>query len=1166
MGGGSAFDEALVHRLPLPLARLYRHAHNAKTPLDRHQAAYYLWEAALKLLGSAAVATVAEVGEPAPDLAERLRNLARPSLGHWWEFVRLLLPTLADAGDPGFRAARDLILGRPRDDLPRAAGLDAALREALDGAGGARVTVRLDELFERLVRYRNREIGHGAAGLRPPEHYDRMGRALLAGTAELLGRLEVLAGRSLVHVSDVRRKPSGAWLAERYELIGEARRRLDPLELPEDDAGRLPGLVYLEGGAAPTSLHPLLVYDFDADRVLALNARRGRLRTEYLDYLSGETSHRPDLVDARRDMLRRSLGMTNEPDSAQVEGWAAASWAKEGPTPESSTPPLRRIGDFELVSRLGQGGMGVVYRAWQPSVGRQVALKCLLRAGEARAEARFAREIRALGRVEHPHLVKIYTSGADGDQWFYVMELVEGATLADVGKTLSDRASSSIRIDLSTWRDALSTACEEARKAEKLIGDGPPADPPPARPPSAALVAGRGYVHHVAELVRQVALAAHALHECGVIHRDIKPGNIMVTPDGAHAVLMDLGLAQLADEHDGKLTRTRQFVGTLRFASPEQVRAIKKLDRRSDVYSLGATLWELLALQPLFDATDETPTPDLMERIQLADPGRIRPRNPEVPADMEAIALKCLEKDPGRRYATAQELAEDLGRWLRGDPVRAHRRTPGYIIARGIRRHRAQIAIGSALLLLQAGMLLAVYLLASAARSRESVIPAPSGAPTIAEATVRVEHPPDEDRKAPGGPRRDAGPTPSSPKGESSARLDEESDRTAARTMDWLQQVAPGLSPKINALAAEIATRVKSFPESNNSVWIDTIRSFSTKTGFLSALVVAMKKDLEAHHLHVRKDARLGVRGQVGIDSSGQATGHPTLSWEFQLVDSRSGQILWESHGATPLDMGRPVPSGTSPAEARAERIAICIGIEKYQDPAIPELHSCVRDAERMAVALRALCGVDRVRLLLEDRATRQAIRDAIVSDSRPGDTVFIFFSGHMGQCADLDGDEADGMDEYLVPYDGTLKGPRGMILDDDFARWMEQLVGRRIGVILDSVYSGGFLDRGRIRDRVALLAACREDQIAYERPDRLASVLTHFLLEVIDSPSADSDGDGQLTLREAYQAVREPVRQYVYETFQTAQDPSLIDDLKPDLLLRTKAAQAMKPTEPILK
>src|SRR5205807_10519510 len=177
-------------------AQLYRRAHNAKNPLDRHLAAYYLWEAALKLLASVAIVAYAERGEREhePELAERLKNLARPSLGHWWEFVRLLVPVLArDEDQPGFRSIQELLLGRARADMPRVAGLDAVVREALDGSSGARSTVRLRDLFDRLLQYRNVELGHGAAGQRGAGHYERLGRAILAGMAELLGRLDVLA-------------------------------------------------------------------------------------------------------------------------------------------------------------------------------------------------------------------------------------------------------------------------------------------------------------------------------------------------------------------------------------------------------------------------------------------------------------------------------------------------------------------------------------------------------------------------------------------------------------------------------------------------------------------------------------------------------------------------------------------------------------------------------------------------------------------------------------------------------------------------------------------------------------------------------------------------------------------------------------------------------------
>jgi serine/threonine protein kinase len=698
-------DEDLVRRLPLPLAQLYRRAHHAKTPLERHLTAYYLWEAALKLLAMAAVIEYAERQEPDPQLAERLQSLARPALGHWWEFVRLLVPTLADAGDAGFQQARDLLLGRTRDDLPRAAGLDAALREAQGEPAGARATVRLSELFERLVRHRNRELGHGAGAQRPDAFHSHVGRALLAGVAEVLGCCDVLAGRRLVLVTDVRRQESGSWLVERQELAGASARPLPPLEFPEAAAARLPrpSRLHLEapaGGSPPRCLHPLLIYDADGGDVLFLNARRGQSRCEYLSYQSGRVLDRDDWAGERRALLGQALGSPVEPP--QVEAWAARSRAEEPAAAEPAAPPVRRLGEFEVLSRLGQGGMGVVYRAWQASLGRQVALKAVLHSGDAKSEARFAREIRALGRVEHPNLVKVFTSGSDGDQWFYAMELLEGATLAAVCEKLQTRHAGAADLDLPTWQATLSTVCEESRRAETPLSDGPPSrerqrpeypSPVADAPGSPGKPAGRSYVHHVVELVRQAAEAAHALHEASVIHRDIKPGNVMVAADGSQAFLMDLGLAQLADEVDGKLTRTRQFVGTLRYASPEQVLAAGRVDRRSDVYSLGATLWELLTLQPLFGATDQTATPELMQRIQYEEPGRLRKHNRRIPADLEAVVLKCLEKDPKRRYATAHDLATDLQRFLAGEPVRARpsgwprrtwrrlRRRPGVVLA-----------------------------------------------------------------------------------------------------------------------------------------------------------------------------------------------------------------------------------------------------------------------------------------------------------------------------------------------------------------------------------------------------------------------------------------------------------------------------------------------------
>jgi hypothetical protein len=362
----------------------------------------------------------------------------------------------------------------------------------------------------------------------------------------LFDRLDVLASRRLVYLADVHRQASGRWLIDRYELRGESARRLESLDLSEAEASRslLPERLYLEPGPPPDPaaaasppdpsllrpLHPLVVYDDDHGEVYFLNARRGQRRIEYLSYSSGRLAERADLAGEQRELLARVLDLPV--DAARADEWAARYHDREQPptgcaTAVSAVEPRapRRLGEFELLSELGRGGMGVVYRAWQPSLGRKVALKVLFRSGDPKAEARFAREIRALGRVEHPNLVKIFTSGSDGEQWFYAMELVEGATLAGVCERLHARSPRPERVDATVWRETLSTVCAEARRAEKPLSDTPAEQAPggPDQPAAAAAsndttvaaaapVARAGYVGQVVELLRQVAGAAHALH------------------------------------------------------------------------------------------------------------------------------------------------------------------------------------------------------------------------------------------------------------------------------------------------------------------------------------------------------------------------------------------------------------------------------------------------------------------------------------------------------------------------------------------------------------------------------------------------------------------------------------------------------------------------------
>jgi hypothetical protein len=445
----AGLDEELLRRLPLPVAQLLRSADNGKNMLDRHWAAFYVWEASLKLLGSVAIVDLAERGTPSAQLQEQLQSLSRPSLGQWCGYVRELVKELAPR-DPGFEKIQELLAGKARSDLPRCAGLDAALISVLEGKPTGKATVRLQELFDRLVSYRNKELGHGAVGARETEHYRQVGEALFAAAQEFLGKIDLLAGRRLVYVSDVRRQASGNWLIQQYELRGESASRLVSVDLPETETSRLPRpeRVYLASREVSDdllpelkSLHPLLLFELQSGHVFFLNAQKNKQQADYLCYRTGETIRRPELGQDQRELLAAVLGRRVDSDVAQ--DWAARSYAEEHPDGEvPDTPaPLRQIGEFELLSEIGRGGMGVVYRAWQPSLNRQVALKCLLKSGDPKADARFQREIKALGKVEHPGQVKVFTSGSSGDQWYYAMELVEGADLGRVCEQLSAASS-----------------------------------------------------------------------------------------------------------------------------------------------------------------------------------------------------------------------------------------------------------------------------------------------------------------------------------------------------------------------------------------------------------------------------------------------------------------------------------------------------------------------------------------------------------------------------------------------------------------------------------------------------------------------------------------------------------------------------------------------------
>jgi serine/threonine protein kinase/Flp pilus assembly protein TadD len=338
------------------------------------------------------------------------------------------------------------------------------------------------------------------------------------------------------------------------------------------------------------------------------------------------------------------------------------------------------LGDYRLLREIGRGGMGVVYEAEQVSLGRRVALKVLPLAGmlDVRQLQRFQNEARAAACLHHTHIVPVYAVGREHGISFYAMQLIEGQSLAAALAELRRQAAG---------KDAAGAADPEATTAYP---------PPPAAPaagstaPQGALSTGGGvgnreYVRRVAQLGAQAAEALDYAHQLGIVHRDVKPANLLLDGRGQLWVT-DFGLALFRREGAESLTLTGDLVGTLRYMSPEQALAKRvPIDHRTDVYSLGATLYELLTLRPVFEGQDRQ---ELLRQISFDEPRPLRRLNPALPAELETVVLKALAKEPAERYATAQELADDLQRFLQDEPIRARRATLLQRSRKWARRHR----------------------------------------------------------------------------------------------------------------------------------------------------------------------------------------------------------------------------------------------------------------------------------------------------------------------------------------------------------------------------------------------------------------------------------------------------------------------------------------------
>ena len=373
------------------------------------------------------------------------------------------------------------------------------------------------------------------------------------------------------------------------------------------------------------------------------------------------TARHPALADKLRELL---------PAVALLERHAASP---SGDSPRfaesnSSTSPPREIGDFTILREVGRGGMGIVYEAMQKSLGRHVALKVLSLPTFLNPKhlERFRFEARAAARLQHRHIVPIFGIGEIDGLHYYAMQFIYGQSLHEVlcaGRELK--------------REVVGNELQnrEATQSTSAVFDPAQRDSPE-------------HFRKVAGIGREVAEALSYAHGEGVLHRDIKPSNLLLDTKG-NMWVADFGLARV--EGNEGLTETGDFVGTLRYMAPERLEGV--LDRRSDIYSLGATLYELLTFEPFYESNSNAQLDERILNDSPLPPSRLQR---SIPRDLETIVLKAIAKEPAARYRTADEMAEDLRRFLVDKPILARRPSTIEQLNRWCRRNRMVAALTGA--------------------------------------------------------------------------------------------------------------------------------------------------------------------------------------------------------------------------------------------------------------------------------------------------------------------------------------------------------------------------------------------------------------------------------------------------------------------------------------
>ncbi len=374
----------------------------------------------------------------------------------------------------------------------------------------------------------------------------------------------------------------------------------------------------------------------------------------------------PDLADELNEFFDNQDVLAPLDGLAEINALPSTRLTAQGPP--------THFGDYEILSEIARGGMGVVYRARQISLNREVALKMILtdKATTSNTLRRFQIEAEAAAHLDHPNIVPIYEVSEIDGQAYFTMKLVEGGCLSARLAELRLPAPGTNR-----------------REIERQLG-------------------------RLVELTATVARAVHHAHQRGILHRDLKPGNILLDGED-RPMVTDFGLAKRVGR-DGDLTQLGTIIGTAAYMAPEQARPNREgLTLAADVYSLGAIFYELLTGRPPIRGDSQI---DTLLRVAKEKPVPPRQRNPNVPPDLDAICLKCLQKEPGRRYGSALELAEDLERWQAGDAISLRTPTTVERAWRWARRNRLSAALLAAVALLMVvvtvGSLLAAWRIATA--------------------------------------------------------------------------------------------------------------------------------------------------------------------------------------------------------------------------------------------------------------------------------------------------------------------------------------------------------------------------------------------------------------------------------------------------------------------